>query len=88
MKNKKITKDYRLIGLSRPSSATLELLHTDEETIWASIKMSKKKIDALWKHCDGNWSIRKYAVVECDAINEHGLPINPVMIGLRHWDVL
>lgn len=87
-KNKKPRKDLRLVGLSKPASATLELLHTDRETIWARIKMPKKKIKALWDHCEGSWDIVKIAVVECDSINADGIPINPLMIGLRKWDIL
>lgn len=79
--------DFRLKGLSKPKSATLEFINTDKETIFATIEMPDEKIEALWGYCKGNWEDAKIAEVEHDGFNTNGLPIKPKVIGIREWDL-
>lgn len=82
--------DFKLVGLSVSGTATLELLHTDKETIWAPLNMSKDRIAALFKWAkedDGFWSDRKIAEVDCDYLDLDGLPINPKVVVIRTWDL-
>ena len=78
-----MTKDYKLVGLSKGKRATLELLDTDRETFWAKIEMPNDRFKAMWDYCKGNWKDIKIAEIECDYITEGGSPINAVMKGFR-----
>jgi hypothetical protein len=80
---KKITSEFRLVGLSRPHVATLWPIDSDEPTIWATIEMKQDRINALWKYCKDHWAEKKIAIVRHSGFNDNGLPINPVMIGIR-----
>ncbi|KIO75595.1 hypothetical protein TH53_19855 [Pedobacter lusitanus] len=74
--------DFKLVGLSRPKSATLEHLNTDKDTFHAIIDMPQDKIDSLWKLCKGNWDDTKIAEIECDRLSD-GMPINGRLVGIR-----
>lgn len=78
--------DFKLVGLSKPRSATLEFLHTDAETFWAKIDMPDDRIEALWGYVSGNWKEKKIAEVECDGLYKDGTPINPRVVGIREWN--
>lgn len=75
--------DFKLVGLGRPKSATLERLDSDQNTFWATIDIPKDKVEELWRLCEGNWDDTKIAEVECDSLNEDGVPINARLVGIR-----
>lgn len=75
--------EFKLIGLSRPASATLQHLDSDRDIFWATINMPQDRIDALWNLCEGDWKNMKIAEIECDGLSEDGTPINAKMIGFR-----
>lgn len=75
--------DFKLVGLGKPRSATLEHLDNDRDTFWAVIDMPKDKIEELWKLCEGDWKNNKIAEIECDRLSEDGVPINARMVGIR-----
>lgn len=81
--NNKIKSDFKLVGLSKAKSATLELIDTDRETFWATIDMTQEKFDSMWKYCENNWSDKKIAEVVHDGFYADGTPKNPVMTGFR-----
>ena len=82
-----VTSDFRLVGLSKPKSFTLELLYTDKETFWATSEMAQDRFDALFIYCKNNWKDKKIAEVKHNGLNEDGLPINPVVVNIREWDL-
>jgi len=75
--------DFKLVGLGKPNSATLEHLHTDKDTFWATIDMPQNKIDELWLLCKNNWDDVKIAEVVCDRVTSDGVPINAKLVGIR-----
>lgn len=75
--------EFRLVGLSKPKSATLQLLDTDKETIWAKVDMPKDRFDALFDYCKGNWKQNKIAKIKHDGLREDGTPINPVVLEIE-----
>jgi len=79
--------DFRLVGLSKPKSASLQFLHSDKTTFWASIEMPEDRINALWDYCKDNWHEKKIAEIEHNGLYEDGTPIKPIMIGVREWDI-
>ncbi len=79
--------DFRLIGLSKPNSATLQFLYSDEETFWAKCNMTPETFQAMFDYCEGNWDELKIAEVEHDGFYDDRTPINPVVIGIRIWDI-
>lgn len=74
--------ECKLIGLSRPNSATLTTMES-EEIFWATTDMTPEKFNEMWNYCDGNWKINKIALVEHEGFSEDGTPQNPVMLGFR-----
>lgn len=79
--------EFRLIGLSKPRSATLQFLDTDKEIFWAKIDMPEDRIKALWDYVSGNWDKKYIAEVEHSSVDKDGVPINAVMNGVREWDL-
>lgn len=77
-----ITKEYRLTGLSKPRSATLQNLHDDIDMYWAVLDMAEDRIQALWNYCKRNWDEKKIAVVECDEVID-GAPINGRVVEIK-----
>lgn len=75
--------DFKLVGLSKPASATLEHLNSDKHTFKAIIDMSEDRISALWNLCENDWKTTKIAEIECDKLNDNGIPINARMVGIR-----
>lgn len=74
--------DFKLTGLSKPQSFTCEPLNSDT-IFWAKNGLGKEKFNELWNYCDGNWSDKKIAEIEHDGLNNEGIPINPVVVGIR-----
>ncbi len=79
--------DFRLRGLNKSKTATLELIDTDRTTFWAKIDMPKERFNALWDYCKGNWKEPKIAEIEHDGFNDDGTPHKPIMTGFREWDL-
>lgn len=79
--------DFALVGLGRPFSMTCGLLHTDRETFWPKVGIPRERFDALWDYCSGNWKDKKIAEIEHEGLYEDGTPINPVVVGVREWDL-
>lgn len=80
-KTKRITQEFRLIGLNRPYSMTCI---TDNEVVfWPKVGITKDRFNALWDYCIGNWKDKKYAEIEHDGLREDGTPINGVVISVR-----
>lgn len=73
--------EFKLIGLSRPQSFTLELSH-NKEIFWAKNGMGLKKFNELWNYCSGHWEDEKLAQVQHDGFSLDGTPINPVVVGI------
>lgn len=71
--------NYRLVGITKPRSATLQFLDTDKITFWAKIDMPDDVINNLFEYCKGNWGEKKIAVVKHDGLFENGTPIFPVI---------
>ena len=46
-----------------------------------------EKFNELWNYCEGNWIDRKIAEIEHDGYFEDGLPINPIVVGIREVSV-
>jgi len=82
----KIKTEYRLVGLSKPRSFTLNFLDTDRDTFWAKSDMSYERFNALWNYCKDNWDVAKIAIVECDGFYEDKTPKNPMVIEVKEWD--
>jgi hypothetical protein len=82
--------DFRLVGLSRPRSMTLEFLHTDKETFWAVPEMPQDRFDALfnWAKSDDNfWKNKWVAEVEHSGFYEDGTPAEPKkVVAIRECD--
>lgn len=72
----KTTGNFKLIGLSKPGSATLTHIHSDKEIFWATLDMTKDRFDALFQYCEGNWGDTKIVKCEFDYQDEDGIPIN------------
>lgn len=69
--------EYKLVGLSKPSSATLEFFNNPTETFNAKFNHDK----GLWDYCKNNWdTVNLKAIVEHDDIDCYGMPVNPVVI--------
>lgn len=84
----KIKSDFRLIGLSKPNSATLTFLDTDKTTFWASFNISPDRFKALFKwakESDDFWKTKWIAEIEHDGYYEDGTPKNPICTGVREW---
>ncbi len=47
----------------------------------------KERFDALFDYCGGNWKDKKIAEIEHDGLNKEGIPINPVVVAVREWDL-
>lgn len=76
--------EYKLIGLSKPKSATLRELDSESaDTFNAPVKMVKDRFDALFVYCKNNWSEEKIATVEHDGFHDDGLPKNPRVIKIQ-----
>ena len=73
--------EFKLIGLSKPQSFTLELAH-NQEIFWAKNGMGLKKFNELWNYCSGHWEDKKLAQVQHDGFSLDGTPINPVVVGI------
>lgn len=74
--------EFKLIGLSRPQSFTLELAH-NQEIFWAKNGMGLNAFNELWNYCSGHWKDIKMAQVEHDGFYPDGAPINPIVVGIR-----
>lgn len=69
--------DFKLVGITKPRSATLEFLHTDAETFWSVFDMPDERVDALFKFMEGNWKTPMIAEVEHEGFYEDGTPTKP-----------
>lgn len=72
---------FKLSGLSKPRSFTCEPLHNDE-IFWPKSNLTQEQFDNLWNYCSGEWSEKKYAIIEHDGLYDCGIPINPLVIGI------
>lgn len=81
-----MTSKFRLIGLSRPKSATLNFIDSDRTTFWAKVAMSDERFNALWAYCKDNWGHPKIAIVEHDGVFNDGTPIAPVMVNVEEFE--
>lgn len=79
--------DFKLVGLSKSKSFTLELLESDKETFWATSNMEQERFDALFDYCKNNWEDKKIAEVKHNGLTSDGIPINPLVINIREWDL-
>lgn len=75
--------EFKLVGLGKPRSATLEHLDNDRDTFWGVLDMPEEKISELWNMCKGNWDDVKIAEVECDYLSEDGVPVNAKVKSIR-----
>jgi hypothetical protein len=68
---------YRLVGLSKPKSATLNLIDTDKEIFWATLDMAQDRFEALFNLAKaGNfWDSFWIAEVEHEKLGKDGAPI-------------
>lgn len=80
--------DFKLVGLSKNKTYTLELLHTDRETFWATSSISQERFNILFNYCKNNWDQKKIAEVKHNGLNKDGLPINPIVISIRKNDYI
>ena len=78
----RIVSDFKLKGLTKPNSMTLEPIN-NENTFWAKSILTQERFDALFDYSKNNWKDKKIAEVEHDGIREDGTPINPVVISVR-----
>lgn len=74
----KIISEFRLKGLSKPSSATM-YHEGSEEFFNAPVEMEPDRFNALFDYCKNNWDEIKWCVVHHDGLNAHGFPINPIV---------
>lgn len=74
--------DFKLTGLSKSQSFSCEPLNT-ENIFWAKNGLGEEKFNELWDYCKGNWQDKKIAEIEHDGLNNDGIPINPVVVGIR-----
>jgi len=73
--------EFRLTGLSRKKSFTLQLLHTDREIFWATPEMSQHSFDTFWNYYIPS---NKYiAEVQHNGLTGDGIPIDPIVISIR-----
>jgi len=77
-----MTKEYKLCGLSKSNSATIELPDS-EETFNVPVDMPQDRFDALFSYCKFHWDEEKIAIVSHDGINDNNLPINPKVIEIK-----
>jgi hypothetical protein len=82
-----VISDFRLLGLGKNNSFTLSLLYTDKEMFWATSEMVEDRFNALFSYCKDNWKDKKIAEVKHDGLNQDGLPINPIVVNIREWDL-
>lgn len=74
--------EFKLVGLSKPKSFTLELSGS-EDTFNATSEIPQDRFDALFNYCKNNWGDKKIAEVQHDGFHNSGIPINPVVINIR-----
>ena len=84
--------DYRLRGLSAPTSGTLELLDSDRTTFWVKFGMQDDRYKALFKWAKGDeefWRTAWIAEVECESTTEEGTPLgkDSKIVAIREWDL-
>lgn len=78
---KKIRTEFRLVGLSKPFSATCRTPESgSDECFWPKLGIPRERFDALWDYCKGNWGEHKMAVIEHNGLSEDGTPINGVIV--------
>jgi hypothetical protein len=82
LKIPKMKSDFKLTGLSKQQSFTCEPLN-NENIFWAKNGLGEQKFNELWNYCKGNWSDKKIAEIQHDGLNNDGIPINPVVVGIR-----
>lgn len=59
----------------------------NENIFWPKVGIDRDRFEALWNYCKGNWKDKKIAEIEHDGFYEDGTPINPVVVGVREWDL-
>jgi len=70
--------EYKLIGLNRPSSLTLQLPNG------SSFNAAYKYPQSLWDYVTNHWvDVNLKAIIECDIVVEDGTPINPHVISIQ-----
>ena len=74
--------DFKLTGLSLPHSFTCEPLN-NENIFWVTKGLNIDKFNELWNYCKNNWSDKKIVEIEHDGLNKEGIPMNPIVIGIR-----
>ena len=78
-----MTKEFKLIGLSKPRSATLALIDNVDVTFNAKVDMTLYAFNELFNYCKNHWQEEKFAKVEFESITEDGIPINPVVVKIQ-----
>lgn len=69
---------FKLVGLSKPHSATVEFFDKPDESF--NIPMESQN-NGLWNYCKDNWdSVKLKVVVQHDGFGTDKLPLNPVAI--------
>jgi len=69
--------EYKLVGLSKPKSATLEFFDK-QESFNVSLEHQSNK---LWDYCKNNWdNINLKAVVWHNGFSSNGMPIDIELI--------
>jgi len=71
-----IKKKFRIRGLSKPNSVTLE---HNGNLFWAESVLTESKFDQLFKYFKHDWDDPKYAVLEYTEQSDNGTPINALM---------
>jgi hypothetical protein len=75
-----MTSEYKLVGLSKPRSTTLEFFDK-EECFNAPFHGDH---GGLWAYCKSNWdTVNLKALVKHDGLDASGYPINPVVININ-----